>query len=152
PFSKHLHVVFRASGSYGNRNRIAVETRGGVDGEKKLVLGSLLRGLVEGRWGAGGYRYGDGEFRLLSRPRLGAAQYTTAPIASLVRAHLEAHPSRNVAPEDAERLEKLVASATFYEGDPPPARLRTFDQRVASPLLNYEALPFLTSDDRQRVI
>jgi hypothetical protein len=166
PFSKHLHIGLRASATlYGDKNRIGFEARGGKEEEKAHVIDSLLNGLVHGRWGMNDDRFGEGAFRLVSEPTEFEHQYRKIPaeFATLIERHLRAHPSENVRPEEAEALREMVGSARFQGGLPdlpilklrkqePPARLLGFDQRIATPLLNYEALGWLTDEERTRAI
>src|SRR5262249_13783679 len=90
PFSKHLHIGLRASGMYGDLNRIGFEARGGMDDEKKRVIDSLLVGLVHGRWGLGDDRFGEGDFRLISEETNERSQHQTVPqqFATLIERHL----------------------------------------------------------------
>lgn len=154
PFSKHLHIGLRASGMYGEPNRIGFEARGGIQDEKERVLDSLLSGLVYGRWGAAPDRWGEDAFKLISEPTNFNAQGKTVPgqFSTLIEKHLAEHPIADLTPADAARLTRLVSSTQFYEGEAPAARLKAFDHRIATPLLELEKLSWLTDDERARVI
>lgn len=152
-FSKHLHIGMRASGKYGSPQRIAFEARGGNADEKKRVVDSLLNGLTQERWGSAVDRHGEDDFELV---HVGATEYQVKSLPhdfqKLIAEHLALLPVAGLTANDASRLYQMVASATFYAGEVPAARLNAFDQRACVPLLNYEAINWFTDDQRKRAI
>jgi hypothetical protein len=156
PFSKFLYVGLRASGMYGSRDRVGFEVRAGRETGRRRVLDSLLTGLVHGRWGSAPDRPGHGGLRLFAGPAGGVPLLEGSlahEIRARIRAHLEAARLAGLGPKDADRLSKLIASARFYDARfAPTARRNTFDQRAGLPLLNYEALPWLTDPEKARVV
>lgn len=160
-FAKHLIVNIRGNGKmYGHPNRIGAETRGGDAGEKGRILDSLLGALESGKWGSVPLERGQTEFRLtrLAGDARKGNKGETLQVKSLpsefstqVRAHIERHGVAGLAAQDATRLHNFVASASFYDAET-PARLSKFDQRGCIPLLNYEALPFLSDEEKGRAV
>jgi hypothetical protein len=155
PFSKHMMVNARA-GKYGHKDRIGFETRGGQKEEKKRVLDSLLNGLVNGKWGSAVQRWGEGEFRM-PRVNLGSTgnqvKSLPAEFKDFAAASLAEHPVPGLQPADAERLFRFVDGAQFFSaGARYEARLNKFDQRGCLPVLGFEKLPFLSEDEKARVI
>ncbi|MCK6552886.1 hypothetical protein L6R52_44090, partial [Myxococcota bacterium] len=152
-FSKHLHIGLRASGKYGDRNRIGFEARGGVEDQKRRVLDSLLNGLTQGQWGTQPAKYGDEQFKLISVGNVDhQVSALPAEFRSLVAKHLQEHPVGDLKPADADRLYQLVAGATFYDGKTPAARINAFDQRGCTPLLEFEKLSWLTDAEKKRAV
>jgi hypothetical protein len=153
-FSKHLHMGMRASGKYGSPQRIAFEARGGNADEKKRVVDSLLNGLTQDRWGSAVDRHGEDDFELTHVGGNIEYQVKALPddFRKLIAEHLSALPVNGLTAADASRLHNMVASATFYADKIPAARLNAFDQRACVPLLNYEAINWLSDGDRKRAI
>ncbi len=158
-FSKHLIVNVRGSGAYGDRNRIGYETRGGTRAEKARIVDSLLDGLVNGNWGTGGedglrlIRLAPDELHYDKKKRLLQTKTLPREFGTRISEHLAKHPIEGMTEADGQRLHQFVAASTFYpNGAQPEARLATFDQRAAVPLLNYEDLGWLTDEERERAI
>lgn len=160
-FSKHLIINARGSGSYGDRNRVGFETRGGTSKEKKQILDSLLDGLVNGVWGtpaegADGLKLmslAPNEQKTDRKRRLLQVDTVPREFATRITQHLEAHPIEGLDANAGQRLHRFVSDATFYAGGAKKAaRLSGFDQRVGVPLLNYEDLPWLTDQDKAQAV
>lgn len=160
-FSKHLIINLRGNGKqYGNPNRIGFETRGGDQAEKSRILDALLNGLQNGHWGATPTEHGAGGFRLMGlgqdlrydqkRQELQPSSLPTE-FGGRIKEHLDRHGVPGMTAADAQRLHNFVASATLYD-TPQDARLPKFDQRVGTPLLNFEDLPWLADADKQRAV
>ncbi len=149
-FSKHLIVNVRGSGAYGHRDRVGFETRGGTAPEKARIVDSLLDGLVNGNWGFDGkdglrlLRLAPDELHYDSKRRPLQVKSLPREVADRIEA---------VKPGEGQRLYRFMAGSTFYPGGAQPeARLPTFDQRGGLPLLNYEDLPWLSGEERERVV
>lgn len=160
-FSKHLIVNARGSGSYGDRNRVGFETRGGTSKEKKKMLDSLLDGLVNGVWGTPAegedglklMNLAPNELRKDRKGRLLQVKSVPREFATLISRHLEAHPIEGLDANTGQRLLRFVSDATFYPGGAKKAaRLTGFDQRIGIPLLNYEDLPWLSDQEKERAV
>jgi hypothetical protein len=160
-FSKHLIVNVRGSGMYGHRNRVGFETRGGSKPEKERMVDSLLDGLVNGNWGLPGevqdgfsiVKLAPDELKYDRKRRLLQVKTLPREFGARITEHLAKHPIPGMQASDGQRLFEFVSRSTFYpNGGAPDARLPTFDQRACVPLLNYEDLPWLNEEERQRVI
>lgn len=159
-FSKHCIINIRGNGKqYGHPDRIGMETRGGQTEEKRRMLDSLINGLQNGHWGAQPIERGANGFRLV---RLGAdlvhdkknsaLQPSSLPsdFKVLIKEHLQRRPIEGLSVADADRLYEFTKAATLGNGHV-EARIGRFDQRGCLPLLNFEALPWLSDADRERV-
>ncbi len=158
-FAKHLNINVRGKrGQYGPRNRIGAETRGGTQSEKARVVDGLLESLVTNNWGAQPLARGASDFRFV-KMQPGELRKSTKgsimQIASLPKdfkllmdEHLQAHPNGGV---DTAKLFSFVDNAKFYDRKK-ESRLERFDQRACTPLLKWEALPFLPEATKQRAV
>ncbi|MBK6689579.1 MAG: hypothetical protein IPG45_34260 [Deltaproteobacteria bacterium] len=159
-FSKHCIINIRGNGKqYGHPDRIGMETRGGQTEEKRRMLDSLINGLQNGHWGAQPIERGANGFRLvrlgadLTHDKKGSAlQPSSLPsdFKTLVKENLQRKPVEGLTAADADRLYDFMKAATLGKGHV-EARIGRFDQRGCLPLLNYEALPWLSDEDRDRV-
>lgn len=159
-FNKHLGLAMRGDGLlYGDPGRIGLETRGGVEAEKRRVLESMLHGLVQGQWGKKPWPV---DVEGLGLVRLGpdAQRY-------LLNGALELWQPERVPPQVEQRLQDNLREAGL---DPTLAphlyqlleraelqqksgsQLGHFDQRVAVPLLHLENLPGLSKAAQAEVV
>ena len=160
-FAKHTLLNVRGNGKqYGDPNRIGMEARGGSQDEKLRMLNSLLGGLQGNGWGAHPMAPGDSAFRLpdvretgIKSPRYGHYQVKRLPqdFKNLMSAHVEAHPESGVTQADVQRVFDFVNRAQFFPNEV-AARLQSFDQRACVPLLNFEALPWLSDAEKARAV
>lgn len=159
-FNKHLGLAMRGDGVlYGDPERIGLETRGGVEAEKRRVLESMLHGLVQGQWGKQPWPI-DADGLGLLRLGPGAQRYLLNGVEELwqperVPPQVEQSLQDNLQkagldPALAPRLYQLLDRAELQQKS--GSQLGHFDQRVAVPLLQLEQLPGLSKVAQTKVI